>query len=54
MENVPLQDLGKMTKESRGTSDVETNVCSNITPVRRKYKKVVNALCTFTGKEPVL
>ena len=53
MENAPLQDLGMIVKESRGTSDVVTDVSSNITTVRWKDNKIVNALSTFTGKEPI-
>ena len=49
MENAPLQDLRKMAKESRGTSDVS----SNITAFRWKDNKIVNALSTLTGKEPI-
>ena len=52
IENASLQGLGKMTKESRGTSDV-TDVFSNITAVRWKDNKIVNALPTFTGKKPI-
>ena len=29
MEHAPLQDLGKMTRESRGTLDAATDVPSN-------------------------
>ena len=36
MENAPLQDLGKMAKESRETLDVVTDVSSNIIAVRWK------------------
>ena len=53
MENAPLQDIAKMAKEKRGTSDVVTDVSSNVTAVRWKDNKIVNALSTFTGKEPI-
>ena len=53
MENAPLQDLGKMAKESRGTSDVLTDVLSSITAVRWKDNKIADALSKFTGKEPI-
>ena len=36
MGNASLQDLSKMAKESRGTSDISTDVSSNITAVRWK------------------
>ena len=36
-----------------GSSDLVTDVSSNITAVRWKDNKVVNALSTFTGNEPV-
>ena len=52
-ENAPLQDLGKMIKEIRGTSDVVTDISSCITAVRLKDNKVVNALSKFTGNEPI-
>ena len=47
MENAPLQDFGRMAKESRGTSDVVTDVSSNIIAVIWKDKKIVNGLSTF-------
>ena len=50
MENAPLQYMLKMNKENRGSSDVVTDVSSNITPVRWKDNEVVNAISTFTGK----
>ena len=53
MENTPLRDMVKMNKEKRGSSDVVTDVSSNITAVRWKDKKVVNAISTFTGKQPI-
>lgn len=52
-ENAPLQDLGEMIKEIRGTSDVVTGISSCITAVRLKDNKVVNALSKFTGHEPI-
>ena len=55
MENAPFQHLGKMAKHIRGTLDVVTDVSSNITAVKWKDNKIVNAdaLSTFTGKEPI-
>ena len=53
MENAPLHDLGKMANKSRGTSDIVTDVSSNITAVRWKDNKTVDALSIFTGKEPI-
>ena len=53
MENAPLKDMKLMQKEKRGSSDVVTDVSSNITAVRWKDNKVVNCLSTFTGKEPM-
>ena len=41
------------TKEKRGSSDVVTDVSSNITAVRWKDNKVVNAVSTFTGKQQI-
>ena len=38
---------------SRGTSGVVTDVSLNITAVRWKDNKILNALSTFTGKEPM-
>ena len=34
MENAPLQDMVKMNREKRGSSDVITDASSNITSVR--------------------
>ena len=42
-----------MNQEKRGSSDVVTNVSSNITAVLWKDNKVVNATSTFTGKQPI-
>ena len=53
MENAPLQDFGKMEKEIRGAVDFETDVSSDITAVRWKDNKIVDALSTFTRKEPI-
>ena len=53
VENAPMQDLGKMANNSWGTADVVTDVCSNITSVRWKDNKIVNAMSKFTGKEPI-
>ena len=43
----------KMNKEKQGSSDVVTDVSSNITAVRWKNNKVVNAISTFTCKQPI-
>ena len=43
----------KMNKEKRGSSDVVTDVSSNITAIRWKDDKVVNAISTFTGIQPI-
>ena len=51
MENSPLQDMVKMKKEKRGSSDGVNDVSSNIAAVRWKDNKVVNAISTFTGKQ---
>ena len=53
MENAPLRDMLKMNKEKRGSSDVVTDVSSNITAVRWKDNKVVNAISTFTGRQSI-
>ena len=52
-ENAPLQHMVKMNKEKRGSSDVVTDVSSNITAVRWKDNKVVNAISIFTGKQQI-
>ena len=53
MEHAPLQDLGKMTKESRGTLDAVTDVPSNKIAARWYDNKIVNSLPAFTGKEQI-
>ena len=53
MENPPLRDLVKIKKEKRGSSDLVTDVSSTITVVCWKDNKVVNAISTFTGKQPI-
>ena len=53
MENAPLRDMVKMNKEKHGSSDVVTDVSSNIIAVRWKDNKVVNAISTFTGKQQI-
>ena len=53
MENAPLRDMIKMNKEKRGSSDVVTDVSSNITILRWKDNRVVNAISTVTGKQPI-
>ena len=44
---------GQNEKEKHRSSDVVTDVFSNITAVRWKDNKVVNVISTFTGKQPV-
>ena len=53
MENAPLRDMVKTNKEKRGSSDVVTDVSSNIAAVRWKDNKVVNAISTCPGKQPI-
>ena len=53
MHNAPLRDMVKMNKEKYGSSDVITDVFSNITAVRWKDNKVVNTISTFTGNQPI-
>ena len=53
MENAPLQDMVKMNKEKHGSSDMVTDVSSNITAARWKDNKVVNPISTFTDKQPI-
>ena len=53
VENAPLWDMVKMNKGKHGSSDVFTDVSSNITEVCWKDNKVVNAISTFTGKQPI-
>ena len=53
MDNAPLRDMVKMNKEKYGSSDVITDVFSNITAVRWKDNKVVNTISTVTGKQPI-
>ena len=52
MKNDPLRIMVKMKKEKRGSSDVVTDVSSNITAVRWKDNSVVNVISTFPGKQP--
>ena len=42
-----------MNKEKRGSSDLVTDVSSNVTAVRWKDNKVENTIFTFTGKQPI-
>ena len=42
-----------MNKAKRGSSDVVTDVSSNISAVRWKVYKIVNVISTFTGKQPI-
>ena len=51
MENALLRDMVNMKKEKRGSSDVVTDVFSNINVVRWKDNKVVKAISTFTAKQ---
>ena len=53
MKNPPLRDMVKMKKENCGSSDAVTDMSSNINAVRWKDNKVVNAISTFTGKQPI-
>ena len=53
IEDVPLRDMVKMNKEKHESPDVVTDVFSNITAVRWKDNKVVNAISAFTGKQPI-
>ena len=53
MENASLQDMVKMNKEKHGSPDMVTDVSSNITAVRWKDNKVVNAISTFTDKQQI-
>ena len=53
MEKVPLRDMKKINKKKRGSSDVVTYVSSNITAVRLKDNKSVNAISTFTCKQRI-
>ena len=39
----------KINKEKHGSSDVVTDVFSNMTAVRGKDNKVINAIFTFTA-----
>ena len=43
----------KTNKEKCGSSDVVTDVSSNMTAVCWKDNKVVNAISTFTRKQPI-
>ena len=52
-KNAPLRDTVKMNKEKRGSSDVVTDVSLNITAIRWKDNKVVNAISIFPGKLPI-
>ena len=53
MENAPLRDMVKMDKEKRGSSDMVSDVSSNITAVSWKDNKVLNAISTFTCKQQI-
>lgn len=50
-ENAPLQDLGRMTKEIRGTLDVVSDLSPNMTTVRWKDNKIVNSVSTLERKQ---
>ena len=49
-ENAPLRDIVKIIKEKCGSSNVVSDVSSNIMAARWKDNKVVNAISPFTGK----
>ena len=49
MENGLFRDMVKMNREKSGSSDVVTDVSSNVTVVRWKD----NAISTFTDKQPI-
>ena len=53
MEKAPLRDPKDMMKEKRGSFDFVTDFLLNITAVRWKDNKLVNALSTYTGNQPV-
>ena len=53
MENAPLWNMVKTNKEKCGSSDVVTDVSSNMTAVCWRDNKVVNAISTFTCKQPI-
>ena len=53
MENAPLRDVVEMNREKCGSLDVVTDVSSNIAAVLWKDNKVVNAISTFNGKQPI-
>ena len=53
MENAPFWDYVKMNKEKRGSSDVVTALSLNITAVSWKDCNVVNAISSFTVKQPI-
>ena len=53
IENAPLRDRVKMNKQKRGSSDVVTGVSSNITVAHQKDNKGMNAIFTFTSKQPI-
>ena len=48
-----MGDMVKMSEEKRGSSDVVTDMSSNITVVCWKDNKFVNAISIFTGKQPI-
>ena len=53
MENAPLRDMVKINKEKHRSSDVVTDVSSDITAGRWENNKVVNAISVCTGKQPI-
>ena len=53
MENTPLRNMIKMNKEKQGSSDVATNVSSDIPAVPWKDNKVINAISTVAGKQSI-
>ena len=42
-----------MNKEKNGPSDLVTDISSNMTPGPWEDNKIVNAISTFTGKQPI-
>ena len=42
-----------MNKEKNGPLDLVTDISSNMTPGPWEDNKIVNAISTFTGKQPI-
>ena len=53
MEKASLRDMIKMNKEHRGSSDVVTDVSSEVTVVRWRDNIVMIAISIFTEKQPI-